>query len=266
MRKWFLVLIPVFVAVLAALSACSNHTHTPSDWSADLDGHWHVCTECNEKFDFEAHALNKNAYCSICKSDIHNQTLTRYDQRNNICLRVSYLKDGTVASEDLYEREYFENGSDKHIKTYRNGVLKEEYIFIRIGGQYGEIRLAEEITYKADGSKKTVLHKPIIGNTMYDHQGLLLKQWHYRRTADGEKYISREIFYVDGIIDTEETYFEDGKLESKSYYHSGFLLKKTVYRKTEEGKQYRYSETVYAKDGSIVSETKFAPNGSIIED
>lgn len=49
----------------------SDHTHTfVEQWIGDTTGHWHFCTSCQERSDFEAHVYDDDcdAKCNLCGS------------------------------------------------------------------------------------------------------------------------------------------------------------------------------------------------------
>ena len=56
----------------------SDHTHTFAEqWIGDATGHWHFCTSCQERSDFEAHVYDDDcdARCNLCnekREPVHN--------------------------------------------------------------------------------------------------------------------------------------------------------------------------------------------------
>lgn len=48
-----------------------GHVHTPDTaWSSDADGHWHTCSGCADKLDYETHAPKTvNAKAATCTED-----------------------------------------------------------------------------------------------------------------------------------------------------------------------------------------------------
>lgn len=48
-----------------------GHVHTPdAAWSSDADGHWHACSGCADKLDYETHAPKTvNAKAAACSED-----------------------------------------------------------------------------------------------------------------------------------------------------------------------------------------------------
>jgi hypothetical protein len=98
MRKIIALLIAV--CALFALSSC-GHRHTVDEWQVDYIGHWHICTECEERTDHTGHEFDSNNICIVCGASVTlnsngNSVVTVYDTEGNVVREVVFDKDGNL--------------------------------------------------------------------------------------------------------------------------------------------------------------------------
>ena len=142
------------LAMIAAMTACSSHTHTEGEnWEADSTGHWKVCTECGEKTQAGDHTLNDESKCTVCASDVmkwdDSVSLYTYDAYENIIKMADYDLDGNLLSETVNEYEYDANGNITGVTEYINGNLSGETEYTVSDGESIPVKYTQ---YNEDGS------------------------------------------------------------------------------------------------------------------
>ena len=89
-----------------------NHTHSLSeDYSKDETGHWHTCSGCDEKVDFEAHIENSGTvtvqptetstgvmtyYCSVCGYEMRTEEIPAITPEHTHSYGTEWKSDSTL--------------------------------------------------------------------------------------------------------------------------------------------------------------------------
>lgn len=230
-KKIFGTILPCALA-LALLTACGgSHTHSAaSDWSVDLENHWHACAECGETVDSAAHTL-ENDVCTVCGTEIvvwedGSSLLVVYNEHGYCTLVVSYAADGSVEYEDRYEFEYDADGNIVYEKAYSNGVLSGEFEYALNAD--GELYISKDTYYYEDGSVQT---------SEYSANNQTLRSAYI--TADGT--VESEYLYE---------YSADGSWMSEKFYYGGILSAENEYSLDADGWTTPLKEITYEEDGS----------------
>lgn len=216
--------------VLALLTACSGHTHSPfGGWVSDAENHWHTCA-CGEPMDTAAHTL-KNDVCTVCGNEIFifedgTKQMLIYNEQGDCIRCVSYAADGSMESEDRTEYVYDNNGNKLSEKTYSTGALFAEYEYATSAD--GETYMAKETYYNADGTRHS---------SEYDENWNTLHSASY--AADG----SVEYAY-------EYEYSADGSWMGEKSYQGDMLISEQEYLLDAEGSQTTIRHIFYNEDGS----------------
>lgn len=168
-----------------------------------------------------------------------------YDEYENILTRTQYDADDQVLFNEVYEREYDENGDMLWEKTYRDEKLTFEIVGYAtqseddMSWRYPE----QTISYEEDGGKLV---------SDYGTNGEVATDTHYK--ADGS---------VDYVHTYEYELDETGNWSHIRVYEEETLILDHEYTISADGWSYKYKTTEYFEDGSKTV-TEYDVNEEII--
>ena len=264
MKKIFAIMIACAM-LLAAMTACSSHSHTESgNWEADATGHWKVCGKCSEKTQTGDHVMDEDAVsCTVCGSRIIDWgdfvSVHTYDEHDNIIRMADYDADGNLLSESVNEYEYDANGNLLKCKETVDGLLSCESEYTVIDG---ESVLVKDTSYYDDGSKSTSEYDSngnTIAHTYCDADGNMVMQSNsqYAQNDDGEWYESASTgIYSDGMK-IEAEYNENGDATSRVTYDAeGNVTSSEAWEYTYDDNGFTTTEKEYV-DGALYQEITY---------
>lgn len=250
MKKRMLFLLTGMV-VMNTMNVMASHEHTESEiWKADRENHWHVCEECEEVLNLEAHEMDEFEYCEICETTIceyedNTYSIISYDEQGSMSSQIDYDKAGNVLAELIYEYEYYEDGNPKHTWEYMDGVLSYESIYlVSENDEFSDVYMSEDIIYDED--TKTV--------SKYDEDWNLLSVVEY--DADGT-VIFEDIY--------EYEFDEEGNMLSQITYTDGVKSYEAIFEMGEDEWTYVAHEIYYDEEGQIFDEYYYDEEGNEIE-
>lgn len=299
-----IIAICICLTLLLSLAGC-GHKHVMTQWSADPQNHWYVC-ECGDEAERGAHELNEDNMCAVCNAGIYDEgdgqfCVMTYDEWGSNITCMYYDADGNITSSQVNEREYYEDGNPKVVKTYMDGFLTYETIYLPSENEeYGGVYPSEDITYMEDGSKyvvrfanendveSTILYAPdgseqesTVYEYDYDEAGNLLGRRSYTNGAlfedtrafvgpDGNVYDSAIIFYnADGSVSISNEYvyeFNDqGEQTYYASYYNGVISSESFADVDADGNLYTSRQVEYDEAGNVVSDTSYDAEGNVVE-
>ena len=208
----------IFSILLAALTllslgSCGKHTsHTHAGyWEMDGNTHWHLCTDCEEKFDSEEHTLQDEYLCTICNAEIWkfddgSCSIYAMNDMGQTIRSISYEADGSISYDFRYEFQYDENGNVVSEIIYNGSALDSENTY----------------AVNADGDTYTVYSKS------YDPDGSI-----YIHEYDDFGDLTHAEFYDPAGNKTNEEFYEYALDDDACRYNS-----KITYYDYENGKIY----------------------------
>lgn len=228
---------------LPAITACTSHTHAAAEYDRDPNGHWQIC-DCGESLsEPEAHTLDEESICTVCKNtvDVYEDGsvyIYNHNEYGEIPRTTYFAADGSMLSDERSEFALDAEGDPYTTYTYvMNYELNMEY----------------ECTYNEHGDILTrVMTDRSAGTTDND-------RWEREYNADGQ--IMWEKQYRNDVLVSEISDYKQSESADYSvrypekmidYYDDGT---KFVTINGEWGMP--VSETTYAADGSVITETTY---------
>ena len=293
---------PDTTADSTAASTEGEHVHQ-GQWSADLESHWFVCTDCGETVNLDAHDTDEYGYCAVCGKSVLDfgdgtYSVFSYDEQGVLCEDAYYDADGALLSRYRYVYEYYDDGNVKSEKDYiydpacygEEELLVSESVFLYCEDpENGEVYQSECTMYSEDGSKTWTQYSEnweILQVVEYDTEGneLSVSRYEYQRDENGDcTYMA---VYIDEVLDFEEFYtnteFETGLITKQLYYNTdGSVLMSSEYEYEfdDAGNLLRHTaytdglldwEDIYETDGDgctyLAKEIDYDENGEILSE
>ena len=158
--------------------------------------------------------------------------------------------DGTVWSDSAYEYEY-KNGMKVWCKQYSFGVLTSEDFYNKDGDR------VKEVEYREDGSTDVTLYDDrgdTISITTYDASGAVATITTYEWLYDDDDHQRETRRYIDGVLEEETIFHYDEEMNFTGYHEAVYHADGTRTVTTYDDAFDPILVTVYAQDGTILSE------------
>lgn len=178
---------------------------------------------------------------------------TFYDERNeygDITRSRNTDADGNVWSDSTYEYEY-KNGTMVWSKQYSFGVLANEEFYNKDGS------CVKEIDYLDDGCTDVTLYDDrgdTLSITTYDAEGAVVTVTTYEWIYDDDGNQLEDRKYIDGVLAAETVFHYDEEMNFTGYHEAEYHADGTRTVTTYDDCFDPILVTVYAADGSVLSE------------
>lgn len=228
--------------------SATNHSWS-KDWSYDGTGHWHACSGCDKKVDFEAHTKNSGTvtiqptattagvrvyFCSVCgygirteiipamgdnvisTPSVFTENLTVNAEESGSTVTLSW--DGVKNADKYYVYQYKDRKYVKikttadnsvEINGLKNGGTYKFLVRYTIGGKLSPMTYSYKITVK-------VYYKPVVKAASTENSVRLT----WKAVPNAEKYAVYK--YVDGkavkLCETEKLAVRINKLSPDTEY------------------------------------------------
>jgi len=189
-----------------------------------------------------------------------SKEISEYNEYGDAVKIALYDASDAFIGEYTYEIEYDEEGNILLQKTYLDGALTEEQIYIiEEGEDFSFHYIGKVITYDEDGSKCVTeqnRYDDITQITYYDAAGTVIDACTYENEYAEDDLLMAQRIYRGDVLEVEILY----ALEEHEDYNFYYLASETTYH--EDG-----TKTVveFNTDGEIIKETAYDASGKIVE-